>query len=187
MSNAQDVAVAVQDVAAKLLAAIVDPSDAIRLLSSLSDYYPTVSLPNSQQGAAMATMQTASVNLCRRAAVVALARAAATYQPSSYDDAVTVRNKVVALLDNEITVAGDSGEDATFNALRNLRVAVVQDLNSRGATLSRIKTFKTPAPRPVGALAYSIYGDATRDDELLSQVDPIHPAFMPTTFNALAE
>jgi prophage DNA circulation protein len=39
---------------------------------------------------------------------------------------------------------------------------------------------------PALALAQHIYGDATRAEQLVSEVDPINPLFMPAYFKALA-
>jgi prophage DNA circulation protein len=85
-----------------------------------------------------------------------------------------------------MTVAGDQGDDETYEALSTLRAAVVADLNKRGAGLSSIKTFSVSAPMPSLALAARLYRDPTRADELVAQANPVHPAFMPTTFKALA-
>ncbi len=187
MSSPADFAAAAQALTAGLLGATTDPADGIRLLADLAEFTPSASTPQSQQGQAVAAMQTAVSDLCRRTAVVALARAATTYQPSSYDDAAEVRNRVCDLLDREITIAGDQGEDATYTALRELRVAVVQDLTARGANLAPIKTFAIGYPLPALVLANTFYRDAGRAEELVTHADPIHPAFMPTTFKALAE
>jgi prophage DNA circulation protein len=187
MSTPSDFAEAVQTLAASLLAATIDPADSIRLLTALADFTPASTTPQSQQGAAMAAIQSATGDLCRRTAVIALARAATNYQPSSYDDAAAIRNRVCDLLDNEITIAGDQGEDTTYSALRALRFAVVQDLTARGANLAPIKTFAIGAPMPALVLANRFYRDASRGDELVTHADPIHPAFMPTTFQALAD
>jgi prophage DNA circulation protein len=137
----------------------------------------------------MATIQRASADLYRRVAVVAVCRAAARYQPSSYDDAVVVWTTVTGLLDAEIQIAGDQGEDATYNALRSLRAAVVQDLTARGADLSVLTTITSPRPMPALTLAQRVYRDASRAGELVTEAGPscIHPCFMPTSFRGLAQ
>lgn len=182
-----DLSAAVQSLAASLLAAVADPADAISVLSQLAAFTSTMPTPPSQVGTAMADMQSAMSDMIRRTAVIALARASSVYQPASSDDAINVMSIVTALLDREIQVAGDQHEDATFNALRALRLAVVEDLTDRGARLPSVATFTTPAPQPAATLANRIYRDASRADDLVYQVDPIHPLFMPTTFKALSE
>jgi len=187
MSTTADFADAAQALAAALYASAVNPADAIRLLSNLSNFVSAAPTSSSSIGLAMASMQTASGDLFRRAAVVALARASADYQPTSSDDAAAVRTSVCALLDAEITVAGDQGQDATFNALRVVRAAVCQDLTSRGAGLAAIATIATGQPVPAPVLAQRLYRDPARADELVGQANPVHPAFMPVRFKALSE
>ncbi len=187
MSTPNDFATAAQALAASLLAATTDPADALRMLSSLSDFTPDAIPDSSVIGQAMSTMQSATGDLFRRAAVVAVVRASAAYQPSSYDDAAAVRVAVCALLDKEITVAADQGEDATFGALRTLRTAVVQDLTARGANLAIVASVSSNQPVPSLVLAQRLYRDSSRSDELVNRGNPRHPAFMPISINALVK
>jgi prophage DNA circulation protein len=135
----------------------------------------------------MGQMQGACSDLFRRTSIGAVAQAASTYQPTSSDDAARVRDLVVGLIDAEMLVAGDQGEDETYEALSTLRAAVVADLNKRGAGLASIRTFTFPSTLPSLALATRMYRDPTRADEIVAQADPVHPAFMPTSFKALAD
>lgn len=187
MSGINTFAVSAQALAAALLAATTDPADAVRVLSNLAAFTPNAPTPSSGVGASMATMQGACGDLFRRAAVVALCRASTTYQPSSSDDAAALRTQICALLDAEILIAGNQGADATFNALRALRAAVVQDLTQRGAGLAPLTVISTPSPMPAPVLAQRVYRDSTRADELVLEANPIHPAFMPVAFQGLAQ
>jgi prophage DNA circulation protein len=171
-----DMATQAQAATAALASTAANPADAIRTLATLAAY---------SDGAATA-IGSALDDLHHRAAVVAMARASALYQPTSYNDAAAVRTLVAGALDTEITVAGDEGDDASFNALRALRVAVVQDLTARGATLAPMIEVDTPSPLPALALAQRLYRDGGRSDQLVAEADPIHPLFMPTQFYALA-
>ncbi|WP_434715513.1 DNA circularization protein [Paraburkholderia sp. A3RO-2L] len=176
----------VQGVTSAVLAATNDPNDSIRLLSTLSTFVPDAGTTTSVIGTAMGDMQSACGDLFRRTSIGAVAQASSTYQPTSSDDAARVRDLVTGLIDAEMTIAGDQGEDETYEALSTLRAAVVADLNKRGAGLSSIKAFELPAPMSSLALATRLYRDPTRADELVAQAHPAHPAFMPTTFKALA-
>ena len=171
-ASAPQAASNVQTLTAALLAACADPADALRILSSLTASPPTG--------------VSAVDDLYRRAAVTSAARAATAYQPSSYDDAIAVQSVVTGLLDGEITIAGDEGDDTTYQALKALRVAVVADLKARGAGLSSLASFNFGASLPALYLAERIYGDGSRADQLVSEADPIHPLFMPVKFQVLA-
>lgn len=177
---------AAQSVATSLLASCVNPADGLRLLGQLASFTPSVATPNSLVGAAMSAMQGACGDLFRRTAVVGLATASSSYQPTSYNDAVSVRETVTGFIDNEITIAGDEGDDSTYGALRTLRQAVVTDLVARGANLARVTTFTFGASLPALYLANRIYQDPTRSDQLVAQTSTPHPAFMPISFQALA-
>lgn len=163
------------------------PADAIRLLTPLAKYTPPSVASGSPIAAAQAVMSSAAGDLLRRSAIAQVATSSTAYQPASADDAIGVRDTVVALIDAEIQVAADQGEDDVYASLRTLRQAVVTDFDSRGQGLAAVTTFQFSGPIPALALANRIYRDVGREGELVSQANPVHPAFLPTSFKALAE
>lgn len=177
---------AAQGLTASLSTAIVNPADAVRLFGSLATYTPVTNANPGQLGAAQNIAQTSTAALLRRAALGALARAAAVYQPSSWDDAVNVRNTITGYLDAEILIAGDTGDDRSYGALRALRQMIVGVLNQAGTGLPRLQRFAFNASLPALTLAERMYGDASRSEQLVAQAAPVHPAFMPVSFQALA-
>ncbi|MCP1290937.1 DNA circularization N-terminal domain-containing protein [Chromobacterium sp. S0633] len=178
----------VQTVVSSMLSACASPLDGINALTQLAQFTPPVLAQDSSPiGQAMTTAQNATAALLRRSAVIGVCQASASYQPSSYEGAAAMRARVTTLLDVEIQSAADQGLDATYLALRRLRAAVVADLTARGGKLSRMTTVSTPAPVPALLLAQRLYRDPARADELVQQADPIHPAFMPVSFKALAQ
>jgi prophage DNA circulation protein len=189
----------VHSLASAVAAATPSPRDSLRALSGLIDASPalpaTLTAPVYPVSAtfppaslqAVALMAGASSDMFRRAGVIALAQAAAAYQPTSYDDAATVRAMVSDRLDAEISIAGNQGQDATYNALRSLRVAIVQDLTQRGTSLAALMQVTTPQSLPALVLAQKLYRDSGRSDQLVAEANPIHPAFMPNSFKALTK
>jgi prophage DNA circulation protein len=175
-----------QAVAEALRLACTDPADAIRLLSSLAVFNPPILSSAAPIGMSIATFQTAVGALCRRAALTSLSRAIASYQPTSYNDAQTVMMNAAALFDAEIEVAADAGDLQSYLALRALRTGVVQDMTTRGSSLAQVVTITRPRSMPALALAYQLYGDATRYDDMVQRVNPVHPGFMPLVFEALS-
>ena len=169
-----------------LRAAAQDPADQVALLSQLAVLTPTLTPDTSPIGQSLSTAQTAIAALCRRSALISLARACADYQPTSSNDAQTVLAGVVVLFDAEITIAGDAEDDASYLALRSLRTAVVNDLVARGANLPALVTVTTAEPQPSLVLGYLLYQDATRSDDIITRADPIHPAFCGTTMILLS-
>lgn len=177
---------AAQAYVAAVAAAATAPADAVRLVSTLAQYSPSAVTQPGQIGTAMATMQTAMAALLRRYALAQLATTLTTYQPSSQQDANSVLASAIELIDSEADIAGDAGDDNTYMALRLMRQTVAADLQARGADLASIATFQFNALLPSLVLANRIYRDASREPQLVQQVAPIHPAFMPTSFQALS-
>lgn len=179
LNYATDVSDAAVALVRSLANACADPADAIRLLEDLIEFstdWPAASTP----------IGSPFVTMVRRAAVAALAIAASQYQPASADDAATKIAEIGGIIDDQATAAADAGDDASYQALRSVRSAVVQDLRARGSSLPQIKTFRPGAALPALALAQRYYRDSGRADQLLVQAQPVHPLFMPPTFTALA-
>lgn len=178
--------------AAKALAesvqsAAVNQTDAIRMMQSLVVIPQTAITTTAPIGAALVTIQQSSADLFRRSVVIALASSTATYKPTSYEDAIAVKNSVITLLDDEILLAGNQGEDDAFTSLRALRAAVSKDLTVRGGSLSPLVPVISKSPIPASVLAQRLYRDPSRAAELISRAKPIHPSFMPVEFLALAK
>jgi len=186
MSQPSDLAAAVQTLANTLLATVIDPADGIRIFTELNDFVVTAISSTSPIGLAETAVQNSVADLCRRTAAIALAQASAQYQPTSQNDAENILNIVSGILDAEILIAGNQGQDESFVALTNLRTAVSQDLTARGAALPPLRTFTANIPQPSLVLAYRYYQDIVRTDQLVAYANPRHPAFMPTSFEALS-
>lgn len=185
-STADRLPTATQAVTTSLAAVAVNPGDAVRLFASLGTFQPDPVAVAGQTGAAMAVAQDATASLFRRYAIAELARAAVAYAPASHDDADSVRDQVTAVIDREILNAGDIGDDQIFLALRELRQAVVDALSSVGGGLSAVRDYRLPGSAPALTVAQRLYQDPSRADELVAEASPVHPAFMPTRFRALA-
>lgn len=185
MSTTQDFADAVQGFINSILSACTDPADAISIFTQML-VFPGGSTNTSQIGLDQTQLVSTMGDLCRRQVVCALAQSSSYYQPTSYDDAANLRTQICGYIDDEILIAGDQGADDVYLALKQLRAAVVKDLTARGATLAPLTTISLPASLPALTLAYRLYQDITRTDQLTAFGNPPHPAFMPPTFKALA-
>jgi prophage DNA circulation protein len=163
-----------------------DPADQIRLLVGMASF--TASAPPSVTtiGGYVQTVTAATAALARRSALAALANATAAYNPQSIEDAAQVLALVTPLYDAEVIYAADIGDTSTYQALRVLRAAVVSDLQTRGAMLPDATT--TFGGKPAKVIAYRLYGDATRGDEILSRnPDAPFPGQMPLVVNVLSK
>ena len=179
MSNVTDpFVVSIQAAVEALRASINSPDDQIRILTDLAGF--SVPVVDSTAG------PTAAV--CRRACLSSLAKAIADWQPTSATDANDVIAEIVPLYDAEIVNAADMGDTNSYIQLRNVRAAVVNDLQTRGASLPELLTVTVPGVLPSLVLAWQLYADATREPDLLHRNSTvIHPAFFPASFEALSD
>jgi prophage DNA circulation protein len=160
-------------VAEAIRAAATDPAVQIRLLIELADYYPE-------------SDPTYTAAMCRRAALISLCRASSNYQPSSYQDALSMRSTIVGLLNTEAIACADAGQSTSYLAFNALATQVANDLTTKAGTLASVITINLPKSFPALSVAYRLYGDATRSDDLIARANPPNPSFMPATFEALA-
>lgn len=122
------------------------------------------------------------------ARVSSLAAAAVACSEADFvcrDDAVATRDTLAAALD----AAASTAPDSVYQALADLRVAVVRDVNANGANLASLTTYTSPATLPALVLAQRIYGDATRADEIVSRNKVSRPGAVPggTALEVLAD
>ncbi len=124
--------------------------------------------------------------LIRRYAAIALASATVDYRPSSQQDAAALRGRVADVLDAVGIEAADAFADVTYGALMALKVAIVEDLKRRGASLAPIVIRSMPRPLPALVIAWQLYHDAARADDLVARNPAPHSGFMPIEIEALA-
>jgi hypothetical protein len=161
------------------------PGDQIRIFDEFRVFAPKVVAGPVGLGAAMRAGQEAAAAMCRRHAVIGMAEAARSYQPDNYQDAVATRDLVCAALDEEITGAGDVGDDAAYLALRDLRTSIADDLTERAAKVARLREVEFSSVLPALVQAQMLYRDGARGDDLVARAGVVHPAFMPVSFMAL--
>ena len=94
----------------------------------------------------------------------------------SADQATDVRTRLDEKLEE---LAGRVVDDATYAALTDLRHAIVDHLIDAAEELPRVTTYTPTITRPSLALAWELYGDATRADELVRRNGLSHPGFVP--------
>jgi prophage DNA circulation protein len=183
---------AVTDLGAALLGLVasarevaLSPQDQIQILTPLAGFADQGSWGDDVTGRAQQSAQAAQAAFCRRAALAAMGRAVGACAPASYDEAVALRDQVCGLIESEITVAGDTGDDAACTALRALKTAVASDLTRKGADLARLQQVSVGAALPALVHAYRLYQDAGRADEVADYADADDPTFMPSRFQAL--
>lgn len=119
--------------------------------------------------------QEAVVKLIRQSAIVEMARYTADVDFESVDEAIAIRDEISELLDIE---ANESEDDGVFRALKDLRAAVSRDVSVRSADLSRIEQRPPVARSNSLVMAYNLYGDATREREIVDRNQLFMPGFI---------
>ncbi len=162
-----------------------EPREALRLYKGLfeagrdSPAISTTTATRRQQAQSADALH----ELTRASAAIEACRAASETDFAAVDDALIARDNLLDALEARMAavdpVTGAPIDNALFDALRALRAAMVQDLRIRGAKLPRITYYTPAATQPARALAYRIYGDAARIEEIVTRNKIRHPGFVP--------
>jgi prophage DNA circulation protein len=124
--------------------------------------------------------QSALTALARRLALSTGARVALATDYASYEQGLAVRDRLLPLMDDEIMLAGNSGQDLMYQALRNLYTSTNQAFAAKLKGLARVRTLDPMAfPRPVLALAYDLYNDLGRAGQIVALNNLPHPGLPP--------
>jgi prophage DNA circulation protein len=97
----------------------------------------------------------------------------------SYDEAVEIRDALADRLEQAAVGLADAGDDAGYEALSALRLAVVRDVTARGGSLARIYRYAPPSTEPALVTAHRLYGDAGRAAEIVERNRVRHAGFVP--------
>ena len=121
--------------------------------------------------------------LVQRAAVAEAARMSSQIDFAARDDALAAMDKVLDAIDAQIeatnNVTGEPITDAVYQALIDMRTAVANDLRSRGAKLAQLTAYTPETTLPALVIAHQVYGDASRDEEIITRNNIRHPGFVP--------
>lgn len=109
--------------------------------------------------------------LVQRLAVIQLALVAIGKTFPSYDDAITSRDSITALLDDQAEIASDD----TYPALSELRAAVVQAVPGEGQDLPHLLTYVPVYTIPSLVLAHRLYGNTDLELDLVARNDIADP------------
>ncbi len=140
---------------------------------------PTTTPARVQQAENQSTTQ----GFVRQLAAIEAARISARADYASRNDADSVRDWLLAAIDTQANsadaVTGLPIDDALYQTLSALRAAVNEDLTVRGAKLPRITYYTPHVTLPALVIAYRLYGDAARADEIVARNHIRHPGFVP--------
>lgn len=101
-----------------------------------------------------------------------------TSEPTKYDSyeaAIAVRTDLSDRLDEEGEM---TSSDLVYVAVTDLRTAVVQAVPDPEQDLPRLATFAPRQTLPSLLVAYQLYGDASRAEDIVMRNDPRRPGFL---------
>lgn len=166
------------------------------LMSLYSQYFPSSddtsssATPSRQQvvrntSAVSALVRQAAISEAAVAAVVTQATedvsnggTKTTSEPTKYDSyeaAISVRTELSDRLDEE---SESTSNDLVYVAVTDLRTAVVQAVPDPEQDLPRLATFSPRQTLPSLVVAYQLYGDASRAEDIVLRNDPRRPGFL---------
>ena len=93
----------------------------------------------------------------------------------SYEAAIAVRSGLVDMLDDESEA---TASDLIYVAVTDLRTAVVQAVPDPEQDLPRLAKFAPRQTLPSLVVAYQLYGDAGRAEDIVARNDPRRPGFL---------
>ena len=125
-------------------------------------------------------------NTCIRLALVQCARILAATDLTSRPQVDAYIDGMNDAFDGAEETAAASLDQAAYRSIIALHAAVTFDLTTRERTLPTIVVYNFPLPRPALWIANRLYGDAAREDDLIAENMPVHPAFMQSPVRALS-
>ncbi|HEY9211099.1 MAG TPA: DNA circularization N-terminal domain-containing protein [Methylotenera sp.] len=144
----------------------------LRLTSLFSQRY---SGGNTPTRARMVQNKNAINTLVRQALIAQSAGMVAAMPLPVYDDAIVIKNELLATIDTEIETANDE----TYLALKTLRSKTYADITARTQGAARLKNITPKEVMPALVLAYDLYEDTGRDGEIIERNKVRHPGFVP--------
>lgn len=113
--------------------------------------------------------------LMRRALLVQASGMAASAPVRVYDDGAALRSGLTGALEAESYTANDT----VYPALQSLRVKAHADLTTRLRDSARLRDVTPREVVPALVLAYDLYEDPAREDEIVVRNKLRHPGFVP--------
>lgn len=124
----------------------------------------------------------AILHLLSAASMAEVVRQLAVVPLASHDEAAALRLRIAEQLDTLATLAADAGQDDRADQFDRLRRAVVQIVEARAGSLSRLYSHTPARSEPALVIANRLYGFAgveARAADIVARNFVRHPAFVP--------
>jgi len=104
------------------------------------------------------------------------AKTATEQKFTSYGEAITARKVLLEKID---VLAGETKNDTVYEQFRAVRQTVAIAIPADEASLPRITTIKTKQDTPSLVLAYDVYGDVSKEADIIARNNVRNPCFVP--------
>jgi prophage DNA circulation protein len=121
----------------------------------------------------------ALAELFQQATLIQAAGMAAAMPLPVYDDAVLVRDSITSAMDDASFLVSD----AVYVSLQVLRARIHADITARLSRSARLLTYTPREPMSCLAMAYDLYEDVAREQEVIDRNAIRHPGFVPAAPN----
>lgn len=129
-----------------------------------------------------AMLQNSCISLCLAAEADVIS--AMTF--TSFQDVAAVIDSLRPPFQDAIEISADEMDQMTFLALTGLAGALVNHLITTARPLPRLVNYQFADVLPSIIIAYRLYADASRADEVIMENKVVHPAFCPLVGVALS-
>lgn len=152
------------------------PERTARMLRQVGESAESVSTPDPETPERIKRKNSilAAKRLNGRAAATEAARLVADTDWTSRNAAQNAGTDALALIDGQM-ISEEPIDHDVYAALLQLRVAVSEDLRTRATALPEMTTYTPGVTLPALVIAQTLYGDATRADEIAVRNDVKHP------------
>lgn len=145
---------------------VPDLRETLKNLQNLYSFSPSIQ--------SASTTSDSLVNLVQQGAMVTSAVLLSNIEYTSAEEAYTFRDSVLDFLDT--VQAGDIGDDL-FASIADLRASIVEDIEARAATLSKLSSYTPSESMPVLVIANELYGGIDKEQDIIDRNLIIHPGF----------
>lgn len=145
---------------------------------SIADLAPSHALPAATTPSRLleAENRAALYDLLHHTALSEAACAIAGLEFASADEALSVRDDLADRLD---TVIETSADDDAKDALGQLRLAMIRDIDARAVDLPRLASIEMQTSLPAIVLAHRLYDDPGMAEDIVARNRIRHPGFVP--------
>lgn len=173
----ENLAASIFGIVAAVVSVATNAQDALDILRSLPDFIDDEAaiIGTSINRVAQRANQDALTDLIMQAVLTQQANVVANMDFDSFDSAVALRDELCDAIDTAMSTV----DDLTYNALADLRTAIINDINQRGANLAHLVKHECKTTISALLLSYRLYGSIAYADDIIARNGIKHPLFIP--------